>query len=241
MAEAEGGAAARPRVLIIEDEPGIVDFLRLGLGYEGFRTQSAADGAAGLQMALDDPPDLVILDLMLPGLNGFDLCRRLRQVSRVPVIMLTARDDLDDRVQGLDLGADDYLTKPFQFKELAARVRAVLRRKSGPADGHPPNLLQLQDITLDPDSHEVHRGGRPVSLSLREYALLELFMRHPNQVLTRAMILDRAWGYDFMGEGNIIEVYVRYLRRKLGEPNPIGTVRGVGYVMRSRPEGADGA
>jgi len=226
-------------VLIIEDEPGIVDFLQLGLGYEGFRTQSATDGATGLQMALADPPDLVILDLMLPGLSGFEICRRLRAASGVPVIMLTARDELDDRVRGLDLGADDYLTKPFQFKELAARVRAVLRRQGSvppaPAAGAAAAPLHLQDISLDPASHEVQRAGHPVELSVREHELLALFMRHPNQVLPRETILNRVWGYDFLGDDNIIEVYVRYLRQKLGEPNPITTVRGVGYVMKAQP------
>jgi two-component system response regulator MprA len=231
-----------PRVLIIDDEPGIVDFLSLGLGYEGFRCASAADGPTGLHLALTDPPDLIILDLMLPRLDGFTLCRRLRQASGVPVIMLTARDDLDDRVQGLNLGADDYLTKPFQFKELVARVRAVLRRHGRGGDGDPRPLvpalppLQVQDISVDPAAREVRRAGQPVALSGREYALLELLMRHPNQVLPRETILDRVWGYDFGGDGNIIEVYVRYLRQKLGPPNPIQTVRGVGYVMKTRRE-----
>jgi two-component system response regulator MprA len=233
-----------PRLLIIDDEPGIRDFLALGLGYEGFRTEGAADGAAGLQMALADPPDLIILDLMLPRLDGFELCRRLRQVSGVPIIMLTARDEVDDRVQGLDLGADDYLTKPFQFKELVARVRAVLRRRGAlvpiaQASGAAAlPVLRLQDITLDLGTREVYRGDQLIALSAREHALLELLMRHPNQVLPRETILDRVWGYDFGGDGNIIEVYVRYLRQKLGPPNPIGTVRGVGYVMKSRPSEA---
>jgi two-component system response regulator MprA len=154
--------------------------------------------------------------------------------------MLTARDELDDRIKGLDLGADDYLTKPFQFKELAARIRAVLRRQTNPPTNSSPEsnskLIQVQDITLDTALREVRRGATRIELSLREYELLALLMRHPNQVLTRDTILDQVWGYDFGGDGNIIEVYVRYLRQKLGKPNPISTVRGVGYVMKSRPD-----
>jgi two-component system, OmpR family, response regulator MprA len=240
--------ASRPRLLIVDDEPGIVDFLALGLGYEGFETQSARDGETGLRMALADPPDLIILDLMLPCVDGFELCRRLRKVSGVPVIMLTARDEVDDRVQGLDLGADDYLTKPFQFKELVARIRAVLRRRGhispgeGPAleGGRPPRAevtlpLQVGDVTLNPSLHEVWRGGRFIPLTLREFDLLKLLLSYPNQVLPRDAILDRVWGYDFMGDDNIIEVYVRYLRQKLGPPNLIQTVRGVGYIIKYQP------
>jgi two-component system, OmpR family, response regulator MprA len=232
-------------VLIIDDEPGIVDFLTLGLGYEGFVARSAPDGATGLRMALDDPPDFIILDLMLPRLDGFELCRRLRQVSGVPILMLTARDELDDRVQGLDLGADDYLTKPFQFKELVARIRAILRRHnehqpaSSTGNPAPARLLRFQDITIDPALREVRRRDRVIQLTLREYDLLELLMRNTNQVLPREAILDQVWGYHFVGDDNIIEVYVRYLRQKLGHPNPIGTVRGVGYVMRMQSHEAD--
>ena len=237
--EASAIEERQPRVLIIDDEPGIVDFISLGLGYEGFRALSAPDGDTGLRMALSERPDLIILDLMLPRLDGLELCRRLREASRVPVIMLTARDNLDDRVHGLDLGADDYLTKPFQFKELVARMRAVLRRHREPQSSTPPpavstEVLRAQGITLNPGSREVTRGERPISLTVREYDLLELLMRNVNQVLTRELILNRVWGYDFMGDGNIIEVYVRYLRQKLGEPSPIVTVRGVGYVMKSK-------
>jgi two-component system response regulator MprA len=227
-------------VLIIDDEPGILDFLSLGLGYEGFEVRRAADGMSGLQAALTERPNIIVLDLMLPGIDGFELCRRLRQVSGVPIIMLTARDELDDRILGLDLGADDYLTKPFQFKELAARMRAVLRRQSGKQEsavrstgGEP---LCVGDIRLDPVSREVSRGGRLVSLTVREYDLLEMLMKHANQVLTRELILGNVWGYEFAGDDNVIEVYVRYLRNKLGEPNPISTVRGVGYVMKQRQE-----
>ena len=231
--EATEANKTKPRVLVIEDEPGILDFLQLGLGYEGYEVLTATDGESGLAKARAELPDLLILDLMLPGIDGFEICRRLRQSSQVPIIMLTARDELDDRVHGLDLGADDYLTKPFQFKELAARIRAVLRRQAKTQEETTnPGLLQLQDLTLNPQLHEVRRDNRLLELSLREYQLLELLLRHPNQVLTREVILDRVWGYDFMGDGNIIEVYVRYLRQKLGEPNLIQTVRGVGYVLK---------
>jgi two-component system response regulator MprA len=227
------------RILVIDDEPGIIDFIELGLGYEGYEVLTASDGKTGLQLALLEAPDLIILDLMLPGIDGFELCKKLRQTSKVPVIMLTARDELDDRVRGLDLGADDYLTKPFQFKELAARIRAVLRRgNNSPEESSEKGskLIQVQDITLDPALREVRRDSTRIELSLREYELLELMMRHPNQVLPRDTILDRVWGYDFGGDANIIEVYVRYLRQKLGKPNPITTIRGVGYLMKLRQE-----
>ncbi|NWJ46003.1 MAG: response regulator transcription factor [Chloroflexi bacterium] len=232
------GKSGKPRVLVIDDEPRMVDFIKLGLEYEGFEVECAFDGKTGLKMALAEPPDLIILDLMLPGMDGFEVCQRLRTTHDVPVIMLTARDELNDRVHGLDLGADDYLTKPFQFKELAARIRAVMRRKSSLPVEQTGNvkLLQLNDVTLDPNLRELRRGAQTIELSAREFDLLSLLMSHPNQVLTREIILERVWGYDFMGEGNVIEVYVRYLRQKLGEPNLIYTVRGVGYVMRSKPK-----
>src|SRR5438046_36877 len=232
----EYGEMAKPRVLIIEDDPKMVDFIKLGLDYEGFDVQYAYEGKTGLKMASDNPPDLIILDLMLPGIDGFEVCQRLRLTQNVPIIMLTARDEVADRVNGLDLGADDYLTKPFQFKELAARIRAVLRRKSSAivevSKTNPePKLLTLYDISLDPDLRELHRGDRVVELSQREVDLLKLLMSHPNQVMTREIILDKVWGYDFGGDYNVIEVYIRYLRQKLGEPSLIYTVRGVGYVM----------
>jgi two-component system response regulator MprA len=240
-----GKAKTGPRILVIDDEPGIVDFIELGLDYEGYEVITAADGKSGLKLALEKSPDLVILDLMLPGLDGFEVCRTLRQTSAVPVIMLTAKGELENRVHGLDMGADDYLTKPFQFQELAARIRAVLRRFNHPFFAQKPgqdvqsSLLQIQDIRLDPALHEVRRGANRIELSLREYELLELLIRHPNQVLTRNTILDRIWGYDFNGDSNIIEVYVRYLRQKLGKPNPITTVRGVGYIMKTKPDEDD--
>lgn len=234
---------SRPRVLIIEDEPGIVDFIELGLNYEGFEVASVNNGLDGLEMALTKQFEVVLLDLMLPLLDGLEVCRKVRAASPVPIIILTAMDNLDDRVRGLDAGADDYMTKPFQFKELVARIRAILRRQSldtngpgnpleGPRTGQ---VIQVADLALDVETREFSRDGRVIELSLREFELLELFMRHPNHVLKRQTILDRIWGFDFTGDTNIIEVYVRYLRNKMGEPNLIQTIRGVGYVLRQPP------
>jgi two-component system response regulator MprA len=202
-------------------------------------------------MALANPPDLILLDLMLPLLNGIEVCRKVREVSAVPIIFLSARDDLDDRVLGLEAGADDYITKPFQFKELVARMRAVLRRQAppkSPSNYHPAlnegpgpaALIQVADLKLDLTTREFFRDNRLIELSMREFELLELFMRHPNQVLKRQQILDRIWGFDFIGDANIIEVYVRYLRNKLGEPNVIQTVRGIGYALRNQPRSKEG-
>ncbi|MGD2251637.1 MAG: response regulator transcription factor [Anaerolineales bacterium] len=221
----------RENILIIEDEDRISEFLRRALAYEGYQVEVAKDGASGLMLARDKPPDLVILDWMLPGLDGLEVCRRLREGGGVPILMLTARDSVSDRVQGLDAGADDYVVKPFELEELLARVRALLRR-AGP-DG--PEILTFADLVLDTGTHQVFRNERQVGLTAKEFELMELFMRHPRQVLTRIVIFDRVWGYDFGGESNIIEVYVRYLRQKTeaaGEPRLLHTVRGVGYVLR---------
>lgn len=220
------------RILLIEDEEGIADFVKRGLIYEGYRVDVAYEGQQGLEMARDTPPDLVILDWMLPGLDGLEVCKRLRAASDVPILMLTAKEDVQDRVQGLDAGADDYLVKPFAFDELLARIRALFRRAT-PASH--PEVLRFADLTLDTGTHRAQRGERFIDLTAKEYELLELFMRNPRRVLTREMIFDRVWGYDFGGESNIIEVYVRYLRQKTeenGEPRLVHTVRGVGYVLR---------
>ena len=217
-----------PTVLIVDDEPGIVDFVQLGLGHEGFTVLTAGDAATGLEGIRQGRPDLVILDVGLPDGDGFDLLRRIRAESDVPVIMLTARGELDDRVRGLELGADDYIAKPFHLAELLARVRAHLRRQ-GVAPATDPNL-RYADIELDPRTREVQRAGRPIVLTAREFELLELFLRHPRQVLSKETILDRLWGYAF--DDNLVEVYVGYLRRKLGEPVLIQTLRGAGYALR---------
>ena len=217
-------------ILVVEDEQRIADFLRRGLTFEGFRVSVAGDGPAGLATARDDPPDLVLLDWMLPGLDGLEVCKRLRAASTVPIIMLTAKEAVPDRVAGLNAGADDYVIKPFAFDELMARIRAQLRRTQPHAE-----ILHVVDLTMDTSTREVKRGERKLELTSKEYDLLELFMRHPRQVLTRDMIYDRIWNYDFGGESNIIEVYVRYLRQKMeagGEPRLLQTVRGVGYALR---------
>ncbi|MCJ7707324.1 MAG: response regulator transcription factor [Anaerolineales bacterium] len=221
----------RERILVIEDEERILQFLRRGLTYEGYRVETAIDGHSGLKLAREVPPDLVVLDWMLPGLDGLEVCRRLRAGGGVPILMLTAKDAVADRVQGLDSGADDYLVKPFEFDELLARIRALLRR----ARPEGTETLSFMDLRLDTGTHQGYRGERTFELTAKEYDLLELFLRHPRQVLTREVVYDRVWGYDFGGESNIIEVYVRYLRQKTeeaGEPRLIHTVRGVGYVLR---------
>jgi len=223
---------ASERVLVIEDEARIAQFVERGLIYEGYRVNVARDGHTGLSAARDNPPDLVILDWMLPGLDGLEVCKRLRAASDVPILMLTAKDDIKDRVTGLDAGADDYLVKPFSVDELMARVRALFRR-SAPMSR--PEVLRFADLSLDTGTHRAYRGERAIDLTAKEYELLELFMRNPRQVLTRDVIFDRVWGYDFGGESNIIEVYVRYLRQKTegdSESRLIHTVRGVGYVLR---------
>ncbi len=220
-----------PHILIVEDEEKITDFLRRGLMYESYRVDVAHDGQSGLALARENPPDLVILDWMLPGMDGLEVCRRLRSGGPVPILLLTARDSVADRVLGLDAGADDYLIKPFDFDELLARIRALLRR----AQPQSPEILKFADLSLDTGTRQAFRGERTIDLTAKEYELLELFMRNPRQVLTRDVIFDRVWGYDFGGESNIIEVYVRYLRQKLetgSEPRLLHTVRGVGYVLR---------
>ena len=221
------------RILIIEDDEGILKFLRRGLAYEGYQVEVARDGQTGLIAARDTPPDLVILDLMLPGIDGLEVCRRLRAGGGdIPILILTAKDSLSDRVIGLDMGADDYMVKPFELDEVLARIRALLRR-SQPTSR--PKVMRFSDLSLDTGTRQALRGDRVISLTAKEYELLELFMRHPRQVLTRDVIFDRVWAYDFGGASNIIEVYIRYLRQKLeaeGEDRLLHTVRGVGYVLR---------
>jgi len=222
------------RILVIEDDPAILKLLRRGLAYEGYLVDTATDGRSGLLMARDNHFDLVVLDWMLPGMDGLEVCHRLRTGGEVPILMLTAKDTIQDRVEGLDAGADDYLVKPFNLDELLARIRALLRRtqvKRIP-------ILEFLDLKLDTGSRQASRGERIISLTAKEYELLDLFMRHPRQVLTREVIFDRVWGYDFGGQSNVLEVYIRYLRQKLedgGEVRLIQTVRGVGYVLRETP------
>ncbi len=219
------------RILVIEDEQRIADFLKRGLTYEGYQVDVRHDGESGLQAARDNPPDLVILDIMLPGLDGWEVCRRLRAGGPVSILMLTAKDSVADRVKGFEVGADDYVVKPFAFEELIARVRALLRRSRTTEE----TIFRFADLTLNVTTREVTRGNRKIELTTKEFDLLHFFMRHPRQVLSREMIYDRIWGYDFDGESNILEVYIRYLRTKLeagNEPRLIQTVRGVGYALR---------
>ena len=221
------------RILVVEDEARIASLISRGLRLEGYQVEVAPNGETALDKAFGDPPDLIILDVMLPDIDGLEVCRQLRVAGAdEPVLMLTAKDAIPDRVAGLDAGADDYLVKPFALDELLARIRALLRRTAPPETNVP---LQFADLELDPATRQARRGERDIELTAKEYDVLELFMRHPRQVLTRDIIYDRIWGYDFGGESNIIEVYVRYLRAKLeaeGESRLIHTVRGVGYVLR---------
>ena len=219
-------------ILVVEDDRRIRDLLRRGLIFEGYTVETAEDGETALRVARERELDAVILDLMLPGMDGLEVCRRLRNASSVPILMLTARDTVPDRVTGLDAGADDYMVKPFAFDELLARLRAIFRRHRVET---PTDAVRFADVTLNPRTRQVFRDNEEVSLTAKEFDLLELFMRHPNQVLTRELIYEHIWNYDFGGESNIIEVYVRYLRTKL-ESNErtrlIQTIRGVGYAMR---------
>jgi two-component system, OmpR family, response regulator MprA len=223
------------RVLVVDDDERIAASVRRALVYEGHAVDVATDGTAALSKLRDDPPDLLILDVMLPGVDGLEVCRRLRADATVdvPVLMLTARDGTADRVRGLDTGADDYLVKPFAYEELLARVRALLRR--GSAKPHDGSMMSLADLTVDAKSYQVHRGKRQVDLTAQEFSLLAYFLRHPRQVLTREQLLDAVWGYGPGVTSNVVDVYVGYLRQKLessGEPRLLHTVRGVGYVVR---------
>jgi DNA-binding response OmpR family regulator len=218
------------KALVVDDEPNIVDFIKLGLSYEGFEVKTARDGPNGLALARDTNPDVIILDVMLPGMDGMEVCQRIRAQSDAGIVMLTAKDELQDRIAGLDRGADDYVVKPFRFEELMARIRAVLRRRGSTRQP----VLTFADLSLDQDTREVRRGERLVELTPREYDLLKLFMFNQRQVLSKDTILERVWGYDFEGDANIVEVYVRYLREKLADipPKLIQTVRGVGYILK---------
>jgi len=218
------------RILVVDDEPTITEFLETGLTYEGYTVRTVGDGLAALQAVRDFRPSLVVLDVMLPGQDGFAVLHQLRREGDIAVLMLTARDELDDTVRGLESGADDYLVKPFKFKELLARVRAVLRRRRIAL----PHMLQSGDIRLDRDTHQVTLGDAPVYLTPREFDLLEVLMAHPNQVLTKETLLNRVWGYEYIGDTNVVEVHISALRDKLGDRDRqrIQTVRGVGYTIR---------
>lgn len=225
------------RLLVVDDEPNIRELLSTALRFAGFEVHTAADGREALTLAESTRPDLVVLDVMLPDLDGFAVTRRLRDRGRdVPVLFLTAKDDVTDRVTGLTVGGDDYVTKPFSLEEVVARIRAILRRTGAAADQ--AGRLVFADLELDEDSHEVRRGTRLVELSPTEFKLLRYLMLNPNRVLSKTQILDHVWNYDFNGEAGIVESYISYLRRKIdagGEPPLIHTKRGVGYVLRLPP------
>jgi len=218
------------RVLLVDDDQKIISLLKRGLAYEGFEVYTAADGEAGLTAAKKYQPHLVLLDITMPGIDGFEVCRRLRLLDDMAIIMLTARDDVADKVNALGLGADDYVPKPFSFDELVARMRAVLRRHPGSQE-----LLTYDDMELNQATREVHRNGSLIELTTREYDLLLLLMRHPRQVLTRDQLLEQVWGYDTDLETNVLEVHMGHLRQKLeahGSSRLIQTIRGVGYVLK---------
>ncbi|HLY30845.1 MAG TPA: response regulator transcription factor [Ktedonobacterales bacterium] len=230
----------KAHILLVDDDKRITETLRRTLAYEGYSVDVALRGDEALRKALERPPDLILLDLMMPGMDGFEVCRRLREGgNQAPILMITAKDAIADRVKGLDTGADDYLVKPIDMEELLARMRALLRRRNP----EQTEVLRFADLELDTGTRVAHRGSRAIELSTTEYELLALFMRRPRQVLTRDIIMERVWGYDFEGESNVLEVYVGYLRAKLeanGEARLLHTVRRAGYVLREQPEGESG-
>ncbi|WP_059046303.1 response regulator transcription factor [Paenibacillus rubinfantis] len=225
----------RSAILVIDDDEKITSMLRRGLAFEGYDVYTAQNGAEGLSMMMSADPDLIILDVMMPKVDGFEVCRRLREGgSTVPVLMLTAKDEVENRVKGLDLGADDYLVKPFALEELLARVRALLRRKDSAREAGSQRLI-FEDIVMDLDSREVTRGGQRLELTAKEFELLHLFLQNPKRLLTRDLIMDKIWGYDYSGESNVLEVYIAMLRQKTeehGGKRVIQTIRGAGYILR---------
>ena len=221
------------KILLVEDEEKLARFVELELSHEGYEVGKAFDGRTGLDMAESGNWDLLLLDIMLPALNGIEVLRRLRRTSQMPVIMLTARDAVMDKVTGLDMGADDYITKPFSIEELLARIRAALRKSAPREAADAP--LSCGDLTVDVSRHRVTRGGKEIELTSREFSLLQVFMENKTLVLTRDQLLEKVWGYEYMGETNVVDVYVRYLRAKVDdgfEKKLLCTVRGVGYVLR---------
>ncbi|MDT0344439.1 response regulator transcription factor [Streptomyces litchfieldiae] len=225
------------RVLVVDDEASLADLLTMALRYEGWEVRSAGDGAGAVRAAREFRPDAVVLDIMLPDFDGLEVMHRVRaELPELPVLFLTARDAVEDRIAGLTAGGDDYVTKPFSLEEVVARLRGLLRR-SGVASARPDSLLVIGDLTLDEDSHEVHRAGEPIRLTATEFELLRFLMRNPRRVLSKAQILDRVWSYDFGGQANIVELYISYLRRKIdaGREPMIHTRRGAGYILKPAP------
>lgn len=235
----DGSERQRTRILVVDDEPSITELVSMALRYEGFEPDVARNGVEALAKTSSFRPGLLVLDIMLPDIDGFEVARRLRaQRSDVPILFLTARDAAQDKVRGLTIGGDDYVTKPFSVEELVARIRAILRRTEG-AGGQSGGRLTFADLELDEDTHEVRRGGRAVDLTPTEFKLLHYFMLNPRRVLSKAQIMDRVWAYDFGGRANVVETYVSYLRKKIdvdGLPPLVHTVRGVGYSLRLPPE-----
>jgi two-component system, OmpR family, response regulator MprA len=227
------------RILVVDDDRAVRESLRRSLAFNGYQVDLAVDGKAALEAVAQRRPDAMVLDVMMPRVDGLEVCRRMRAAGdELPILVLTARDAVSDRVAGLDAGADDYLPKPFALEELLARLRALLRRRGSDDGSAPAAMLRFVDLSLDPETREVRRGERPISLTRTEFALLELLLANPRRVLTRDRILEQVWGYDFPTTGNALEVYIGYLRRKTeadGEPRLIHTVRGVGYVLRESP------
>jgi two-component system OmpR family response regulator len=233
MVVQSAGRQGEAKLLVVEDDPNILELLSASLRFAGFQVSTATSGSAAVSAAKDVRPDLVVLDVMLPDLDGFEVIRLLRESgTRTPVVFLTARDATDDKIRGLTLGGDDYVTKPFSLEELTARIRAVLRRTTEGNDS--PSRLTFADLELDEETHEVYRAGRRVQLSPTEFKLLRYLMLNANRVLSKAQILDHVWNYDFRGDDNIVESYISYLRRKVDNTQPrlIHTLRGVGYVLR---------
>ena len=228
--------STKQRILVVDDEPAIVDAIGSVLRYEGFDVQEAFDGRAALQAAEESAPDLIVLDVMIPHVDGMEVTKRLRAGGfKMPILFLTARTEVEDRIAGLSVGADDYVTKPFSLGEIVARVRAILRRTTGPkVDGR----LRFADLVLDEDTHEVWRGEAPLQLTATEFNLLRYFMRNPRHVLSKSQILDNVWHYDFGGDAGVVETYVSYLRKKIEKHGPplIHTVRLVGYALREPPK-----
>ncbi|MEI7519073.1 MAG: response regulator transcription factor [Mycobacteriaceae bacterium] len=226
------------RILVVDDDRAVRESLRRSLSFNGYTVDLAEDGVEALEAITNERPDALVLDVMMPRLDGLEVCRQLRSTGDdLPILVLTARDSVSERVSGLDAGADDYLPKPFALEELLARLRALLRR-TGPEEGGDGAVMTFVDLTLDPSTREVHRGTRPISLTRTEFSLLEMLIANPRRVLTRSRILEEVWGFDFPTSGNALEVYVGYLRRKTeaeGESRLIHTVRGVGYVLRETP------
>ncbi len=231
----ERPATARARILVVDDEPSIVDAVATSLAYEGFEVDTAATGRTALSSAQEKPPDLIVLDIMLPDLDGIEVCQRLRSDGiRVPILFLTAKDAVEDKVRGLTVGGDDYVTKPFSLAEVVARIKVILRRAGGTPEttGH----HVFADLELDEDTHEVRRGGTLIELTATEFSLLRFFLLNPRRVLSKSQILDHVWHYDFGGDASVVETYVSYLRKKLDKLGPplIHTIRLVGYVLRAQ-------